>query len=325
MNQLNCLINQADCGRIPGNPVCPKCGMDERVVFPGQVDREAAQAIALTRYEATAEAAAGAVAEAAAKQAQVVQTQPSSGASTSLQEPSLDPRNTKSEPPPFRRSKSTSKRVVAVFLVVLFLGGAWWWKTAQDERVALAISRAEAAEKAAEMAAAKKNTFNAPIDGPQAGAQSLSGSKDKNISINPTPGGGSERQVLRKKTSTHVSSSSSDAIPINIYSSGVGVGNQDNIGLPSNSSSSSMDVKIIESILEYRVQESVHYSRDDAEQRVRELEALGFKFSVSEREVNNRPIFRLRSERFSTKEDAENLRSSMSSRGIDSVLVRIQK
>jgi hypothetical protein len=33
-----CLINQSACGREPGNPVCPKCGMDERVVFPSQFD-----------------------------------------------------------------------------------------------------------------------------------------------------------------------------------------------------------------------------------------------------------------------------------------------
>ncbi len=38
----NCLINEAACGRIEGNPVCPKCGMDERVVYPGRADLEAA-------------------------------------------------------------------------------------------------------------------------------------------------------------------------------------------------------------------------------------------------------------------------------------------
>ena len=39
----HCLINQAACGREAGNPVCPKCGMDERVVYPSEADREAAQ------------------------------------------------------------------------------------------------------------------------------------------------------------------------------------------------------------------------------------------------------------------------------------------
>jgi len=47
----NCLINESACGRIDGNPVCSKCGMDERVVYPGQADRENAQSVARHRYE----------------------------------------------------------------------------------------------------------------------------------------------------------------------------------------------------------------------------------------------------------------------------------
>lgn len=46
----HCLINQGACGREPGNPVCPKCGMDERVVYPGQVDLETALEKAELRY-----------------------------------------------------------------------------------------------------------------------------------------------------------------------------------------------------------------------------------------------------------------------------------
>lgn len=46
-----CLINQRACGREFGNPICPKCGMDERVVYPGQADREAAQAQALRFFK----------------------------------------------------------------------------------------------------------------------------------------------------------------------------------------------------------------------------------------------------------------------------------
>jgi hypothetical protein len=38
-----CLINQTACGRIQGDLVCPKCGMDERVVYPSEADRQAAQ------------------------------------------------------------------------------------------------------------------------------------------------------------------------------------------------------------------------------------------------------------------------------------------
>ncbi|MFM8899726.1 MAG: hypothetical protein ACKOF9_07235 [Burkholderiales bacterium] len=36
MNNALCLINQSACGRVAGNPLCPKCGMDDRVVYPGQ-------------------------------------------------------------------------------------------------------------------------------------------------------------------------------------------------------------------------------------------------------------------------------------------------
>ena len=46
----HCLINQSACGRIKGNLVCLKCGMDDWVVYPGQADREAAQTAGLARY-----------------------------------------------------------------------------------------------------------------------------------------------------------------------------------------------------------------------------------------------------------------------------------
>ncbi len=42
--QPNCLINQDACARQTGNPVCPKCGIDDRVVYPGQGDLEVALA-----------------------------------------------------------------------------------------------------------------------------------------------------------------------------------------------------------------------------------------------------------------------------------------
>lgn len=46
----HCLINQTACGRIAGEPVCPKCGMDERIVFPSEADREGAVTAARARY-----------------------------------------------------------------------------------------------------------------------------------------------------------------------------------------------------------------------------------------------------------------------------------
>jgi hypothetical protein len=45
-----CLINQSTCGRVAGNPVCAKCGIDERVVYPGQADLELAVTSARARY-----------------------------------------------------------------------------------------------------------------------------------------------------------------------------------------------------------------------------------------------------------------------------------
>lgn len=51
----NCLINEAVCGRIDGSPVCPKCGMDERVVDPGQVDLNLAMQSAKPYYKKASE------------------------------------------------------------------------------------------------------------------------------------------------------------------------------------------------------------------------------------------------------------------------------
>jgi hypothetical protein len=46
----NCLIHQNDCERKIGNPICPKCGIDERIIYPSEADRDAAQTAARAQY-----------------------------------------------------------------------------------------------------------------------------------------------------------------------------------------------------------------------------------------------------------------------------------
>jgi formylglycine-generating enzyme required for sulfatase activity len=83
----HCLINQPECGRIVGKPVCPKCGMDERVIYPGQSDREAAQAAATARYlEALAPQLQGWAKRAQAPRTVIMQPVTPS-ATTSIKEP----------------------------------------------------------------------------------------------------------------------------------------------------------------------------------------------------------------------------------------------
>jgi len=50
LEKASCLINEVECGRITKNPVCPKCGMDDRVVYPGLADLEAALQNARVNY-----------------------------------------------------------------------------------------------------------------------------------------------------------------------------------------------------------------------------------------------------------------------------------
>lgn len=49
--KLTCLINESDCGREAGNPVCPKCGMDERLVYPSEDDLKWAQTRAKEKHQ----------------------------------------------------------------------------------------------------------------------------------------------------------------------------------------------------------------------------------------------------------------------------------
>jgi formylglycine-generating enzyme required for sulfatase activity len=46
----NCLINQSTCGRIPGEPICPKCGLDERVRYVNEEARQLAVKTAEAQY-----------------------------------------------------------------------------------------------------------------------------------------------------------------------------------------------------------------------------------------------------------------------------------
>lgn len=50
MSQPSCLIKQTHCGRIDGNPVCPKCGIDERVRYTTDEARQLAIANATAKY-----------------------------------------------------------------------------------------------------------------------------------------------------------------------------------------------------------------------------------------------------------------------------------
>ncbi len=147
MNNASCLINQTSCGRVAGNPVCPKCGMDERVVYPGQADREAAQAAALARYVACEEAATR-------------PSEPQSPLPASHQPmPESQPANSPEPTPPAVQATPNkgSKLGATAVLVVVLLGGGFWWKAMQNERVLVAEERAmqEAAKVRSERAAEK--------------------------------------------------------------------------------------------------------------------------------------------------------------------------
>jgi len=126
-----CLINQSDCGRIKGNPVCPKCGMDERVVYPGQADREAAQTAGLARYW---EAHAGEL-ERKAREAEQVKVQTPLPEQPS-QAPSPQPLHVPSESPPTPPAKSGGFNWAWIPMVVAMLGVSVYFKfqKEQDQR-----------------------------------------------------------------------------------------------------------------------------------------------------------------------------------------------
>jgi len=135
----NCLINQAACGREAGNPLCPKCGMDERVVYPGQADLDASLEAARARYVAVQEALEF-------PQSFEPQNSPPESPPQPPKQPDPEPLTPKSG------EKTGIKRLGLGVLVVALMGGGWWWKTEQDERVRLAQERAAQEAQAAEQA-----------------------------------------------------------------------------------------------------------------------------------------------------------------------------
>ncbi len=50
MSQPTCLIQQTSCGRLDGNPVCPKCGIDERIRYVSEEARQLAVANGKAKY-----------------------------------------------------------------------------------------------------------------------------------------------------------------------------------------------------------------------------------------------------------------------------------
>lgn len=51
--KLICLIGEAECGRLSSQSICGKCGLDDRVVYPSEHDRNTAQRDARSRYSRT--------------------------------------------------------------------------------------------------------------------------------------------------------------------------------------------------------------------------------------------------------------------------------
>lgn len=123
-----CLINQSACGRVEGNPVCPKCGMDERVVYPGQSDREAAQTAGKAQYwEAHACELERHAKEAGQVKAQTPPPVPPPPA------PSPQPQPVPTESPPTPPAKSGGFNWAWVPMVVALLGVSAYFKIQKDQ------------------------------------------------------------------------------------------------------------------------------------------------------------------------------------------------
>ncbi len=115
--------------------------MDERVVYPGQADREAAQVAALARYEASQEA----LKPPPPPEPPILPTLP--------EPPAQPPKQSELESPvaPMPEKKGVNRLGVGVLALAL-MGGGWWWKDQQDQRVQQAQDQAAQQALAAEAA-----------------------------------------------------------------------------------------------------------------------------------------------------------------------------
>jgi cell division protein FtsN len=77
--------------------------------------------------------------------------------------------------------------------------------------------------------------------------------------------------------------------------------------------------------LTYYVQAGAYASQVEAEQQRGKLALMDLEARIIEREVSGRTMYRVRIGPFSVREQAEDVRVKLSSNGVDSALVRVQK
>ena len=75
----------------------------------------------------------------------------------------------------------------------------------------------------------------------------------------------------------------------------------------------------------YFVQAGAFRTKADADAQKAKLAMLGWEASISEREQNGRPVFRVRTGPFTKRGDAEQLKQKLDAAGVDSALVRVQQ
>ncbi|RZI85469.1 MAG: hypothetical protein EOP38_05045 [Rubrivivax sp.] len=77
--------------------------------------------------------------------------------------------------------------------------------------------------------------------------------------------------------------------------------------------------------LSFYVQAGAYGSQSEAEQQRGKLALMDLEARISEREVNGRTMYRVRVGPFGQREQAEDVRAKLSTNGVDSALVRVQK